>query len=202
MLVHGWNGRALQMDSYVSPLVERGFKVVALDHKGHGESSTRYSSFLEIARGTKLVMAHYGDEIHGVIAHSIGCNAVLKASESSAKNLKVAVVAPMENFPEWLEKMRQRIGMNANLFARIISQLEADTELNLREVSTLDYDRLARHSMLMVHDKFDRINKISGSYNLQARLPGSALLETENLGHARILANPEVVRRVIEHMAG
>lgn len=201
LLVHGWNGRALQMNSFVEPLLALGYKVVAFDHKGHGESSSRFSSFLEMVRGTQLVMAHYQHELHGVIAHSIGCNAVLKASEGMPQFLRLVLVAPVDDFLSWLEKVRQRIGIDAKLFAHVISQIEADTGLKLEQQCTLDYTNLSRHPVLLVHDKFDRINKVVASHNLLQKLTDSKLMETEALGHARILANPAVVQRAVEHVS-
>ena len=44
---------------------EKGFavkpfhQVVAFDHKGHGENSSGYSSYLEIVRSADLVVAHF-----------------------------------------------------------------------------------------------------------------------------------------------
>lgn len=200
LLVHGWNGRALQMHAFIGPLIEKGFKVVAFDHKGHGESTSQYSSFLEMVEGTRLVMAHYAQDMAGVVAHSIGCNAVLKACEDAPQPLSMSLVAPVDDFLSWLERVRLRIGINARLFQHVIGLIEADTGLKLVEQCKLDETNITRHRLQLVHDKFDRINKIEASYKLQERFPGTALLETEALGHARILANPEVVAQVVRHV--
>jgi pimeloyl-ACP methyl ester carboxylesterase len=199
VLVHGWGGRALQLSSFVQPLLDKGYKVVAFDHKGHGESSSGYSSYLEIVRSTDLVVAHYANDLSGVIAHSIGSNAVFKVSEYFAQPLKIALVAPMENFPHWLEAMRRRLGIYEKLFARVIEQIETDSGLNLLEQCEFDYDQISRHDVLLVHDQLDRINKISASLEIQRNLPDSSLMQTENLGHSCILGNAEVVGRVVAH---
>ncbi|HUX89477.1 MAG TPA: alpha/beta fold hydrolase [Gallionellaceae bacterium] len=201
LLVHGWGGRALQMDSFVTSLLERGFKVVAFDHKGHGESSSRYSSYPEIFRSTELVAAHYAHELYGVIAHSIGSNSMFKVSEKFEQKLKIAVIAPMDDFLGYLEKMRARMGIYEKLFAQVIRQIEADCAVQLADLCVLDYEKISRHDVLLVHDKFDRINKIRASHEIKRNLQGSSLMETEMLGHSRILRNPEVVDRVVAHFA-
>ncbi len=201
LLVHGWGGRALQLDAFVHSLVEKGFKVVAFDHKGHGDSSSNFSSYLEIVRSTDLLLAHYAQDLFGLIAHSIGSNAAFKISEKFERNLKIAVVAPLENFPRLLERMRRRIGIYEKLFANVIVQIETDTGLNLLEQCNLNLEKISRHEVLLVHDKFDRINKISASYHIHSKLPGSSLMETEMLGHSRILTNHDVVRRVVAHFS-
>lgn len=199
LLVHGWAGRALQLDAFVAPLLDKGFKVVAFDHKGHGESSSRFSSYPEIVRSTGVVAAHYADSLYGVVAHSIGANSMFKISENIERELKLVAVAPMEHFLGWLERMRMRIGIYENLFAQVVRQIESDAELKLADLCVLDYERIKRHDVLLVHDKFDRMNKISASHEIQKNLHGTELLQTEMLGHSRILSNPDVVNRVVAH---
>jgi pimeloyl-ACP methyl ester carboxylesterase len=201
LLVHGWGGRALQLNAFIPALVQSGFKVVAFDHKGHGESSTTFSSYLEIVKGTYFLAEKYEADLYGIVAHSIGSNAAFKTSEKFARKLKIAAIAPVENFPQWLEKKRKRIGIYEQLFANVIAQIEAETGLKLLEQSEMDFARIAAHDVLLVHDKFDRISKISASHGLQANLPESVLMETEKLGHARILDNAAVVDRVLAHFA-
>ena len=59
--------------------------------------------------------------------------------------------------------------------------------------------KINRHDVLLVHDKFDRINKISASHEIQKNLHATSLMQTEKLGHSRILGNQEVVERVVAH---
>lgn len=199
MLVHGWGGRALQLDSLVPSFLARGFKVVAFDHKGHGESSSRFSSYLEIVRSTHLVVDHYAQDLYGIVAHSIGSSSTFKASESFERKLKITVVAPMGDFPNWLERLRRKVGIYEKLMASVIQQIEKDTGLSFFEQCTLNYEKISRHEVLLVHDKFDRINKISASHEIQRNLPGTELMQTEMLGHSRILSNKEVVERIVAH---
>lgn len=200
LLVHGWAGRGLQLNAFIKPLLSHGFKVVAFDQKGHGESSSRFSSFPEIVRSTNLVAAHYGSELIGVVAHSIGSNSIFKVSENIDRKLKLVIVAPMENFLGWLEKMRMKIGIDENLFAQVVQQIEAESELRLSDLTVHDYEKISRHDVLLVHDKFDRMNKINASYDLLKNLSRASLMQTERLGHSRILENQDVVDRAVAHL--
>lgn len=199
LLVHGWAGRALQLDAIIRALLSNGYKVVAFDHKGHGESSTRFSSFPEIVRSTALVTAHYGDALHGVVAHSIGSNSMFKVSETFKHKLKIVAVSPVGNFLKVLEKLRARMGIYEKLFVHVIRRIETESELLLSDLNQLNYRHIARHEVLMVHDALDRINKVSVSHEIQKNLPGSSLMQTQKLGHSRILSNPDVVSRVVTH---
>lgn len=200
LLVHGWAGRALQFDKLIRTLLAEGYKVVAFDHKGHGESSTRFSSFPEIVRSTELVAGHYRGKLHGVVAHSMGANSIFKVCETIERKLKVVVVAPVGDFMDMLETFRKKIGIYEKLYHHTINNIEMENGLQLSELGTLDYDRITRHDILLVHDKFDRINEVTVSQRLHENLQGSMLLQTEMLGHSRILGNQEVIARVIDHL--
>ncbi len=200
LLVHGWAGRALQFEALIRALLQHGYRVVAFDHKGHGDSSTRYSSFPEIVRSTELVAGNYRGKLHGVVAHSMGANSIFKVCESIDLKLKVVVVAPVGDFMDMLETFRRQIGIYEKLYHRTINDIEMDSGLQLSELGALDYDKITRHDILLVHDKFDRINKISVSEQLHQNLHGSQLLQTEMLGHSRILANQDVIAKVITHL--
>lgn len=200
LLAHGWAGRALQFDMLIRSLLQQGYKVVAFDHKGHGESSSHYSSFPEIVRSTELVAAHYGAALHGLIAHSIGANSILKVCETLASGLQVAVVAPVGDFLQMLETLRKQRGIDEGLFAQVIRQIEADSGLQLADLNQLNYSKLAHHDVLLVHDRYDRINKFSVSVEIHQNLHGSSLMETEKLGHSRILNDKYVIARLVSHI--
>jgi hypothetical protein len=53
--------------------------------------------------------------------------------------------------------------------------------------------------VLLVHDKFDKVNKVNVSHDIHRNLHGSSLMQTEMLGHSRILGNQAVVDRVVAH---
>jgi len=199
LLVHGWAGRALQLDSLIRALLGKGYKVVAFDQKGHGESSTRFSSYPEIVRGTELVSAYYGKALYGVVAHSIGSNAMFKVSETFAHRLRIAAISPTGDILNVLDDIRVKMGIDRKLLTHVIRLIEADSGLQLSSLNKLDYTKIARHDVLLVHDKFDKVNKVEASHAIHDNLPGANLMLTEMLGHSRILNNPAVIDRVVAH---
>src|SRR6185295_11999735 len=71
LLVHGWGGHAGQFAGFVEPLVQKGFRAVALDLPGHGSSRRSLSSLRHFA----TAIAHAGElfaPLAGLVAHSFG----------------------------------------------------------------------------------------------------------------------------------
>lgn len=202
LLAHGWSGSPLQFDTLIRTLLALNYKVVAFDQKGHGASSGRYSSFPEFVRSTELVAAHYRANLHGIVAHSIGSNSILKVCECLTPSLKVAAIAPVGDFLQMLETLRRRMGIYEGLFTQVIRKIETESGLELAELNQLDYSKIAHHEVLLVHDRFDKINEFDASVEIHKNLHGSILMPTEMLGHSRILNDRAVIDRVVAHISG
>ncbi len=97
-LMHGWEGRGLQMAAYIEPLVEAGYHVLALDGPGHGKNGKglgalpTFSAFLEEAileRSPALI-----------VGHSLGsAAAIVAASRTDCKARILCLGGPPETHP-------------------------------------------------------------------------------------------------------
>src|SRR5580692_6315423 len=96
-LMHGWGGYRGQLGAFVAPLTEAGFRVVALDAPGHGESGPgmfgRGRALMpDFINALRTAMAHYG-AAHGVIAHSLGASAVAIATLDGLTTNRLVLIA-------------------------------------------------------------------------------------------------------------
>ncbi|HJQ14506.1 MAG TPA: alpha/beta fold hydrolase, partial [Anaerolineales bacterium] len=71
LLIHGWGGARAQMTGFVDPLLFAGFRVVAFDQPGHGESTGKTTNLLKIAPSLDVIAQNEGP-FHAVLAHSFG----------------------------------------------------------------------------------------------------------------------------------
>jgi pimeloyl-ACP methyl ester carboxylesterase len=76
LLAHGWSSRAARLSSFVEPLLRHGFRVVAFDAPGHGESSGVCSNVLRYRDAMQVVIQQRAP-ISAIIAHSLGARAAL-----------------------------------------------------------------------------------------------------------------------------
>lgn len=202
LLAHGWSGRALQLYHFVEPLVERGYKVVAFDQKGHGESATQFSSFPECVQATQLVFDHYKPNVVAMIGHSMGGSAILKISENIPTPIQLVAVAPMGDIFVVLENLRLKMGLSELLFANVIKTIERECSVNLQTLRTANIDKIKHHHVLLVHDQNDSVNHVQTSQNLHKDLPSSELLLTNNLGHNKILNHSETLELIFKKISG
>jgi pimeloyl-ACP methyl ester carboxylesterase len=71
LLVHGWGSRGARLGSFVGPLTEVGFSVIAFDAPGHGASAGRLSSLPQFIAAIQAIGERFGP-LDGVVAHSMG----------------------------------------------------------------------------------------------------------------------------------
>lgn len=201
ILVHGWNGRAQQMEHFIAPLQQHGFAVLAFDHVAHGASPGSRASLPVMIRTFEQILAETPQPI-GVIAHSLGAAAVASALVSSRRELQGAVlIAPPSDPRPYLSMLARMLGAPAHLMPAIQQSAErlAGVEFK-RLVADPWLIRRIRTPLMIVHDVDDSEVPISNGYafTLAAR---TRVLATDGLGHKRILRDLHVIDEAVAFVA-
>jgi pimeloyl-ACP methyl ester carboxylesterase len=205
-LVHGWGGWRWQLDAFVAPLVEAGFRVVAFDAPSHGASDPGpegpgRSTILEFADALAAVEAANGPA-HAVVAHSLGATAAAFAMRGGLPVERAAFLAPMADPLPYTRTFAGRLGFGERVRTRLVDRIERRVGLPL---SAFDVPamagQLATPPLLLVHDRRDAETGWSDSAAIARSWPNSRLVTTGGLGHRRILRAPAVVTEVVEFVA-
>nr|WP_157756781.1 alpha/beta fold hydrolase [Plantactinospora sp. KBS50] len=127
-LLHGWAGRSRQLASLVTPLVERGHRVVAFDAPSHGRSAPgrygpRSSSIPEFAASLAAVAQMHGRP-HAVVAHSLGATAAAVALCDGLPADRVVLLAPMASPASYAEQLRGALGFGRRILCRLTVRVE------------------------------------------------------------------------------
>ncbi len=200
LLLHGWGGHAGQLAPYVAPLVERGFRPVALDLPAHGEAFGAQTSIRHLAAALLQVAARFGP-FAGLIAHSFGGAAATLALDAGLVARRLVFVAPPSRFESFVTRFVAGLGLSDDLAWRFRRRAEAWVGLRFEEIEAR---RLARHQdapLLVLHDRHDDEVLFDEGRELARCWPGARLVATAGLGHYRILRDPDVVRAAIGFVA-
>lgn len=79
LLAHGWESRGTALRMYVEPLLAKGYKIVAFDALGHGDSGGKQNNLLINARTISAIYDYY-QGIYAAIGHSFGCSSLVMHS--------------------------------------------------------------------------------------------------------------------------
>lgn len=197
LLVHGWSGRGLQLGAFAEPLVRAGHRVVAFDGPGHGSSPGRTSSLLALADGITAAAAEFGP-ITGIVAHSLGAPAAMLALHRDRVDAQwLVLISPPSRTSALTDWFGELSGFTPAIVERMRSRLEWRFGFHWTEIEPL---RLVQHvsaPLLVLHDRGDREVPFDHGEALARRHPHSELSATTDLGHHRILRDPEAVDLVL-----
>ena len=191
LLVHGWNGRSTQLGGFVSPLVARGYRVVAFDALGHGDSDGTHSSLPELANCIRQVADELGG-IYAIVAHSLGGAATTYALAYGLDAKRAVFISPPADPREFLKSFGAALGFNDDVRARVTQRLEGRLGVPMEEMGVHAIAPRMEIPLLVVHDRDDKEVPYSAGRGIASQWPGAELIITEGLGHQRILGDPNV----------
>jgi pimeloyl-ACP methyl ester carboxylesterase len=197
-LVHGWGGHAAQLSEFVPKITAHGLRAVALDMPAHGASEGEMSSIVHFADSIEA-LGHVTGAPYAIIAHSLGAAAttLALAREQVAADRLVYVAAPAELEPFWA-RFRKGVGLSADGWSAMQIVSEEWLGVPFEDCVPLAHAPEMSVPLLLLHDTSDREVPASEGKTLAAAWPGAIYVETEGLGHVRILKDETVVAHAIE----
>lgn len=201
MLIHGWNGWALQFASFIAPLLANGYSVVALDHRGHGRSAGRRASLSGFI-DTTLELLPTLPTLSAVVGHSLGC-AAAACSLARTRNarVKLVLIAPPNNPRVFLEKFASLLHLSSKLTDAIQIRLEQLYGRTFSEVSVQSIAPSIHANTLVIHDPDDSVVPFDHGESYACLIKGARISPLAGWGHFRILRAPDAIRLVVDFVS-
>lgn len=200
LLVHGWGGRGAQLGAFVDPLVARGFSVVTFDAPGHGASDSGVVTIPEMTAAIRAVAASRG-LLAGLIAHSVGATAAVRALYEGVEAGAVVLVGPAADLASPAMRFTETLGFSRAVRERMQQRIE---ERVGRPWAAFDLTTLApalTAPVLVIHDRGDGEVPWQHGTVITRAWRGAGMLMTDGLGHRRILRDPDVVAAAVAFVA-
>lgn len=195
LLVHGWEGRGSQLAAFVPQLLARGFRVVAFDAPGHGDSSLPRASLIEHARAIGTVASAVGP-LYAIVGHSVGGAATLLATRFGLEAERLVLIAPPSTPAKFASTFARVLGLDETVKGAMIRRIEARYDMRFDELD-VTYDAQRLHlPLLVVHDREDPVVAFENGRRLAEDAPRGELVEVAGVGHRAILKSPLVVDTV------
>jgi len=202
LFVHGWGGTAAQVQSFVAPLTQAGYRVITFDAPAHGASGAsrfgeKQSTFFDFA---DAMMAIGRDvNVAGVIAHSGGCTAVAWAIRSGWRVPAAVFIAPMGSPIAYRTVFQSALGVSDDVMQRFSARTEERLQFKWEELEVPTVANVAETPrLLVVHDRDDRETSWNEGAAVAEAWPNAHLMTTSGLGHRKVLKDANVVTSVVE----
>ncbi|MFT4605456.1 MAG: pimeloyl-ACP methyl ester carboxylesterase [Rhodothermales bacterium] len=203
ILVHGWTSRALYMTGFVAPLRAAGYRVVAFDFPGHGESSGNQLTFDRAGLIAVKLANQYGNAV--LVGHSFGASiSVLAAAgaptlDASPEVRALVLVAGADELSDVTQRFADTLKLKPAVKALIDHRLEKLGGDTIGRFSGVVGVGLADLPTLLIHDRTDSIVPFSDAERIASQTHAE-LVEVTRLGHNRILYASEVHEHVISFL--
>lgn len=198
LIVHGWGGRGTQFGSFIKPLVESGYRVLAFDAPAHGKTPGKQTNGFELAEAIATVAAQESS-IDSIIAHSLGATSTALALSKEVFARKVICLASLCWLSSSVERFSQILRLSPENKGELYHLMENKFGKDVWEVVSANR-RVANLPIpaLLFHDRQDRDSSLNESKAIASAWKGSQLIVTEGLGHNRILRDEQVVQQTID----
>lgn len=204
LLVHGWESRGTALRSFVPPLLERGYRVVAVDGPAHGDSGGRRVSLLQFGQAVQAVIHRLGT-VGAIITHSFGGAASIYALSVLEPELcveKMVLIATPNRIERVFLAAARTMRLPKRATAHFRRLLEKEVGLPLPEVALSRLGPQTRvREALIIHDTGDRAVSMEAAQLLANDWPAATLLVSDGYGHFRLMKNPDIVRAVADFIA-
>lgn len=199
LILHGFESRAYNFDRYVSPLLNKGYGVVAMDGKAHGNSEGKTTTAPEYAAMIKVLEEKMG-KFDGFISHSFGGIALCLYQENQNNPAaKMVLISPATETQSAIDLFSNFFGLSDKIKESIYAYIKKKSG---NDISHYSINRIApklNNPILWIHDKDDDITPLSDVKPLMELSPANIeFMITEGLGHRKIYKDTAVIKRIID----
>lgn len=204
LALHGWEGRATQFRYVAEAIVRSGRTLIALDAPGHGGSPGHVAHprlFAESLLDVAAEITAEAGRIETVIGHSMGAGAVAYALTQGLEVERAALIAGPSSFGLVVRGAAAMAGLGPRATRQVLRAMENRTGI---APDALDVARLAASvdiPVLVVHDREDAFVDFRHARRFVKYVPDVRLIETQGLGHWKVLTDAATVARIAGFVA-
>ena len=197
LLAHGWAGRGTQLYEIADKLLESGMMVISFDAPAHGLSKGKNTNLLEYLEVIKSINEAYGP-FHAAIGHSFGGIALLAAQAERPFLNKVALISIESSIHNIVNEFVSKLSLKPKVAKEMIKKIDKLIKKDVETLSAVETGKNVKIPALVIHDTEDYDVDVSSAFKVRQNLQNGILYITNNLGHRRILREPDVIFRIID----
>lgn len=199
LIAHGYASFAYKFEHYITPLLKMGYRVLAFDAPGHGQSEGKHINVVVYQEAIEQIMQQCGPVNH-FIGHSLGALTLSMIAEQidHPNERKFVLIAPATKTTTTFDNFFKMMHFNQVTKDAFINQV---LSLTAHKVEYFASDRaLANYKgpLLWVHDQEDLVCPYKDLEEFQKKAPSNVeFLITNGLGHNKVYKTAEVMDQIM-----
>lgn len=195
LVMHGWNSRTEHMRPVIDGFRAVGYRVIALDLPGHGQSAGRRLNMMLAVDAARVAGEWFGP-FAAVVGHSFGGAVAVNAAVGAVEGIpplaaqRLVLIAAPSSMPSLFEDFGRFLSLGPRSQTAIAAQVERVAGRPLEDFVGSAQLAAARIPTLVIHAPDDREVSADSARMFAAAGPHVGLYWANGFGHRRILADP------------
>lgn len=203
ILIHGWDSNAGCMYGFVDELLANKKRIISINLPAHATYKADKTNFYECKMAFKTLLSNLPEHDNlSIIAHSFGSGISSYAlSELNIKVDKLIFLTSPNVIEDIFIEFKKMIGLNNKSYE--ILKTQANNILGEKLEDLIIEKKLSQfkfNHLHLIHDVNDKIIPYSNSISMNKVIPNSTITTFEDVGHYRMLWNPEIISKSISYL--
>lgn len=151
LLLHDWEGEARDLEAFIVPLVNAGYRVLAADLPAHGRSSGSQAGIAHWQRAVVALARHAGT-VQGVVAAGLGDTVALRAALEGTALGRLALLAPTASPAAALWQRALALGYPRERIPALLEEYENAQRLRLDTLELRYLTHRVKQPLLVLED--------------------------------------------------
>jgi pimeloyl-ACP methyl ester carboxylesterase len=201
LLIHGWEGKGMQLCSFVDPLLQAGWSVLSIDLPAHGKSTGSDTTIMECAESIRLLLERFPDT-SALISHSFGalCSVLALSTLTGSTPRKLCTVGAPFSIQEVIHRYADFLGLGLRARIELDSLIEKKLEKSLKDISPEELLAKLDLSLLVLHSEDDLEVPVDDAQRWADVSKNPELRIFSDLGHRKILRSSKAIGKVLEFL--
>ena len=196
LLVHGWSGRGTQLCKIADELIKLGYVTVSFDAPAHGKSPGNSTIMVDFIASIIEIDKQFGP-FEAVIGHSLGGMSVMNAIKQGLTTDKAVIIGSGDIVQDITDDFVAKLGLKPIISKLLCHRFEQKYGGKMNDYSAYKAAETTLIPTLVIHDKNDPEVPVKAGINIRQHLKNGELMLTEKLGHRKILADHQVIEKII-----
>ncbi len=202
LIIHGFSSTIKKFDHFVSPLLKKGYEVIAFDAPAHGESSGKTINGFQYKQTIAAVYEKFGP-VQSFIAHSFGGLALglYMAEQKYQENKKLVLIAPAVETITAVQTFCTFLNIDDKVKEELYKIIQEKSGWEPEDISIRKVAHEIKAEVLWIHDEDDDVTPWGDAAKIQQDAhPNFQFMITKGLGHRKIYKDNKVKKAVMEFL--
>lgn len=194
LFVHGFEGRYTQFWPVAERLLNKGARIIGLTLPGHG-AAEGHPNPLAFSQSVTAAYHTYGS-FQGIVGHSQGAIASLHAVAAGVETKALSLISPVPSVEAHLRMVCRLVKLSSEGADVFLNKVVKMVGVPISEFDATNLAAKVKTPTLIIHDKKDKEVAFDPVKALSDDWSSARLMETNGLGHRRILNDETVVTQI------